>query len=123
MSVQRITFFFVNAYIIKAGDKTVLFDCGAVLEPEKLADFLAEQGVDPKEIDLIVLSHDHFDHMQLLGAWKELTDAPVLCHKNAVEFLTTGKKENLFTFGERAQAYQPFMDFMIASGNPRYHCR
>lgn len=115
MSVQKLFFFFVNAYVIKAGDKTILFDCGAVLEPEKLAGYLEEQGVDPKEIDLIIVSHDHFDHMQLLGAWKELTGAPVMCHKNAVQFLTTGEKENLFTFGTRAQAYQPFMDFMIES--------
>lgn len=115
MSVQRMTFFFVNSYVIKAGDKTILFDCGAILEPEKLADFVAEQGVDPKEIDLIIVSHDHFDHMQLLGAWKELTGAKVLCHKNAAQFLETGEKPNLFTFGKRAQELQPFMDFMIES--------
>ena len=56
MSVKKMTFFFVNSYVIIAGDKTVLFDCGAILEPEKLPAFLEEQGVDPKDIDLIILS-------------------------------------------------------------------
>ena len=115
MSVKKMTFFFVNSYVIKAGDITVLFDCGAILEPEKLPAFLEEQGVDPKDIDLIILSHEHFDHMQLLGAWKMLTDAPVLCHKNAEEFLKTSTKENLYVFGEKALEYQPFMDFMDES--------
>lgn len=115
MSVKKMTFFFVNSYVIKAGDKTVLFDCGAILEPEKLPAFLEEQGVDPKDIDLIILSHEHFDHMQLLGAWKKLTDAPVLCHKNAEEFLKTSTKKNLYVFGEKALEYQPFMDFMDES--------
>lgn len=115
MGVKKLTFFFVNSYVIEAGAKTVLFDCGAILEPEKLPAFLEEQGVNPAEINLIIVSHDHFDHMQLLGAWKELTAAPVLCHKNAAEFLETSKKENLYAFGERAQQYQPFMDFMDES--------
>lgn len=115
MSIQKMTFFFVNAYVIKTGDTTILFDCGAILDPKDLPGFLEEQGVDPADIDLIIVSHDHFDHMQLLGAWKELTDAKVLCHRNAVQFLETGEKENLFTFGERAQAYPPFMEFMEES--------
>lgn len=103
MDVKIMTFFFVSAYVIKAGGKTVLFDCGAILEPEKLSGFLEEQGVDPAEIDLIIVSHEHFDHMQLLGAWKDLIDAPVLCHRNAAGYLETGKKDSLYAFGEKAR--------------------
>ena len=69
MEIKKLTFFFVNAYAIR-GEKTVLFDTGAVLEPEALPEFLNQNGVDPKEIDLIIISHAHWDHFQLVKAWR-----------------------------------------------------
>ena len=44
MDIKKLFFFFVNAYVIK-GEKTILFDTGAVLEPEALPAFCAENGV------------------------------------------------------------------------------
>lgn len=114
MEIKKLTFFFVNAYAIR-GEKTVLFDTGAVLEPEALPEFLNQNGVDPKEIDLIIISHAHWDHFQLVKAWKDLTGAKVLCHKSAVNFISTGNKDNPFDFGPKAQAYPPFMEFMMST--------
>lgn len=114
MEIKKLTFFFVNAYVIK-GEKTVLFDTGAVIDPAELPAYLEENGVDPKEIDMIIVSHAHWDHFQLVKAWKDLTGAPVICHKNAVDFLTTGNKENPFDFGPKALAYPPFTEFMMST--------
>jgi len=114
VEIKKLTFFFVNAYIIK-GEKTVLFDTGGVLPPEELGGYLAQNGVDPKEIDLIIISHGHYDHCMLAKAWKELSGAKILCHKNAVEYLEAGTKENLFTYSQRAKDYQP-MSWLIKMG-------
>ena len=114
--VKELTFFFVNAWIIK-GEKTVLFDTGAVVEPDQLEGFLAENGVDPKEIDYIVISHAHWDHFGLVQKWKELSGAKVICHKNAVEFLKTGKKDFPFDFNytPAPEQYELFKNFMMTT--------
>ncbi len=113
VEIKKLQFFFVNAYVIK-GEKTILFDTGAVIPPEALPGFLEENGVDPKEIDLIVISHAHWDHAQLAKAWKDLTGAKILCHKNAVEALKTGKTG--FVFGTKAKEYQP-LSWMVGMFN------
>ena len=107
MEIKKLFFFFVNAYVITEGEHTILFDTGLLLPPEQIAGLCAENGVDPKKIELIVISHGHYDHCMLAAAWKELTGAKVLCHKDAVDYLRTGKKSPLFTYGERAKNYQP----------------
>ena len=115
MEIKKLLFFFVNAYVIKFGDKTVLFDTGCILPPEQLPGFLEENGVDPKEIDYIIVSHGHFDHCMLAAAWKEITGAKLICHKNAAEAIRTGKYDR-FVYGERAKNYQP-LSWMIGMFN------
>lgn len=116
VEIKKLVFFFVNAYVIK-GEKTILFDTGCLLPPEQLAGYLEENGVDPKEIDLIVISHGHFDHCMLAKAWKELTGAKILCHKNTAEQLKTGKLTPL-VFGEKAKNYQPLSWAIGMFGTP-----
>ena len=107
MEIKKLFFFFVNAYVITEGEHTILFDTGLMLPPEQLPGLCAENGIDPKKIELIVISHGHYDHCMLASAWKELTGAKVLCHKDAVDYMRTGVKSPLFTYGERAKNYQP----------------
>ena len=80
------------------GGKTVLFEAGigaffepkmrerfGVVEPEHvLLDNLSKAGFRHEDIDVVVLSHLHFDHAGgLLGAWKE-GEAAQLLFPNAV---------------------------------------
>ena len=48
------------ACVIETGEATVLFDTGG--NGEILLDNMAKLGFDPQVIDVVVLSHDHFDH-------------------------------------------------------------
>ncbi len=45
---------------IEYGDRTVLFDTGP--DGSSLLNNLAELGLDPEEVDVVVLSHSHGDH-------------------------------------------------------------
>ena len=46
--------------LVRAGDKSILFDTGA--EPQTLLYNMEKLDIEPKDIDLIVLSHAHGDH-------------------------------------------------------------
>ena len=75
-----------RAMLIKDNDKLILCEAGigAFFEPKLKARFgvveknhillesLAEHSIQPKDIDIIILSHLHFDHAGgLLTAWQE----------------------------------------------------
>ena len=66
----------VNAFVIK-GDPVILFDTG--LNTDKTYDELVRQLADISltlnDIDVIVVTHGHRDHMGLLGRLMEETDA------------------------------------------------
>jgi glyoxylase-like metal-dependent hydrolase (beta-lactamase superfamily II) len=65
----------LNCLLIQVGDKNILIDTGAGnkemngkretfgLQPSKLMKNLKDIGVSPKEIDTVVLTHLHFDHV------------------------------------------------------------
>jgi glyoxylase-like metal-dependent hydrolase (beta-lactamase superfamily II) len=66
-----------NAYIVRAGPdatRAVLVDPGE--EPERLLDAASSLGV---EIEAILITHCHFDHIGAVAALAEATGAPVYC--------------------------------------------
>jgi glyoxylase-like metal-dependent hydrolase (beta-lactamase superfamily II) len=57
----------VNAFLVRMPGRTVLVDTGMGKDPEEDSGHLMEQlaaaGVAPSDIDLILITHDHFDHI------------------------------------------------------------
>jgi glyoxylase-like metal-dependent hydrolase (beta-lactamase superfamily II) len=52
-----------NSYLFKGPDRTVLIDAGLNAGFEALAACLTSLGMQPGEIDTIILTHEHFDHI------------------------------------------------------------
>lgn len=50
-----------SSHLLDTGRWKILLDCGAFLEPET-AKYNGQFSFDPKEIDLVILSHAHGDH-------------------------------------------------------------
>ena len=63
---------------------TILFDTGAT--PEGCVDNLDRLGIDPATIDVVVLSHGHYDHVTGLSGLASVLgpkSTPVVAHPNA----------------------------------------
>lgn len=78
----------------------LLVDTGTNASKESYEDLFSAAGINPKDINLIVISHGHSDHFAHVHELKELTDAPVLCHKKAVNALKTGKNQKVIPRNE-----------------------
>lgn len=52
-----------HCYLIKGRPKNVLIDTGTAAGYPKLVGYLLELGLKPSDIHLIILTHEHFDHI------------------------------------------------------------
>jgi hydroxyacylglutathione hydrolase len=52
-----------NAYLVRGKSRTILIDVGLSSNYPHLLTCLAHVGVTPKDIDMVVLSHEHLDHI------------------------------------------------------------
>ena len=78
-----------TCYIIK--DKgAIMVDGGPPKMKHKFLKQLRKFAIDPKEIQLIVLTHGHFDHVGSAKEIKALTGAKIVIHKNDQKDLEQG---------------------------------
>ncbi len=120
----------VNAFLVRMPGRTVLVDTGIGKDPEEDSGHLTEQlaaaGVAPSDIDLILITHDHFDHIGgLLKAdgTRAFPKAVLRVARREHAFWTEDpsrlperlrdrapKLKALFGVYERAGAFRPFDD-------------
>lgn len=67
--------------LIKTGSNTILFDTGS---SGKFADNAKRLGIDLKEVDIVVLSHAHYDHTGGLGRFFQINDTAKVYLKKQV---------------------------------------
>lgn len=97
-----------NCYVI--GDKKV-----AVVDPganaEGIIKFLEKEGL---ELDKILVTHGHFDHVGALCALKRLTGAKVYMHRDDIPMLGNMEKSLGFMIGETPEECE--IDVVLEGG-------
>lgn len=64
-----------NATLVRAGGTAILIDCG--FGPRELARRLAPHGLTPGDLDAILITHEHADHIGGAGAVARRFDVPL----------------------------------------------
>jgi len=67
-----------SIYAIDSGNGIVLIDAGCGLEPELIEANLQGDGIDPRSIKAIVLTHTHADHAGGCRGWKARTQCQII---------------------------------------------
>jgi len=88
--ILTIPFGMVNVFVIK-GQRLILVDTGSARHGEKLVAELGKLGIQPNDIDLIILTHGHEDHIGALPYLKARTHAKVLIHAHDMFSIVEGK--------------------------------
>lgn len=71
-----------NCYILKEGKQALVIDPGG--EPERILEYLEGQNL---EVDAILLTHAHFDHIGALEEIRRKTGADVYLHPKEADWL------------------------------------
>lgn len=79
-----------NCFLL-CGERTILIDAGAWNGMPAFASRMKELNFDPRKIDLILLTHGHWDHITNLSNIRELTGAKVAIHGRDQFMVETGE--------------------------------
>jgi len=110
---------FVYCFLIY-GESVCVVDSGVAGTEKAIFDYLARSGRSPKEIDILVLTHSHPDHIGSAAAIKEATGCTVLAHKAEagwIEDISLQERERPVP-GFSALVWEPVsVDHPIEDGN------
>jgi phosphoribosyl 1,2-cyclic phosphodiesterase len=93
-----------NCSLVETSETRILVDAG--LSARKIEQRLAGVGVRPEQIDGILVTHEHSDHVMALGVWGRRYGTPVYSNSLTAEALkkdTAGVPWRCFVTGTRFQ--------------------
>ena len=79
-----------NAYLVANGKRAILIDAGMKKKEKKFLAALEQMQLSPQDIQLIILTHTHYDHAGSIKALQEITKAKILVHKAEASCLAQG---------------------------------
>ena len=78
-------FFGISSIVlVEAGGKRALFDVGHGVTRRMLVEALDARGLSPRDIDLLVFSHGHFDHVLNMDLFP---DAPIMMGREERDYI------------------------------------
>ncbi|MBZ0216503.1 MAG: MBL fold metallo-hydrolase [Fimbriimonadaceae bacterium] len=100
--------------LIKSGSTRILFDCGHHVTRPALLEALGERGLTPDDIDILFISHLHFDHVLNFDLFPH---ARILVSETEWAYAETPHEKDIFVPGFIRSALES-TDLMIFSGTP-----
>jgi hydroxyacylglutathione hydrolase len=90
-TIHTIPLGFDNAYVLK-DEGVVMIDSGDPKKGKTLLKALEKAAINPDEIQLIILTHGHWDHIGSAAEIKKLTGAKVVLHEKERHWLEESLK-------------------------------
>jgi hydroxyacylglutathione hydrolase len=95
-----------HVYLIDGGDEYALIDSGAGRRPDQILDRIVGDGLDPKRIRHVLLTHAHADHAGGAAVLRERLDVAVAASAEAAAMVRSGEEQAIsLDVARRAGAY------------------
>jgi glyoxylase-like metal-dependent hydrolase (beta-lactamase superfamily II) len=82
--VHRVEDAYTNWYLVEEGGRLTIVDTGVPTSWRSLRDALARLGHDRTQVEAVVLTHGHFDHLGFAERARSELGVPVYVHENDV---------------------------------------
>ena len=82
-----------NSLFVQSDQSKLLIDCGA--SGKKICEALASINSSIEDIDAILITHEHSDHVQSLGLLSKKYNIPIYLNKETFEALSNSQKEKI----------------------------
>lgn len=116
IAVQPVKLGHANIYFIATDYGYIMVDAGVPRMEKQIDAAFEKAGVDPQNVQLIILTHGHMDHVGSVAHAKKITGGDVLCHQSFAQALETGEIE-----AATAQDFTGrFLNFMTGLLGTRY---
>ncbi len=80
-----------NCYLIQ-GEGVIIIDCGPPKQAKRFIKALKKLSLKPEDIQLIIITHGHWDHIGSARDIKELTGAKIAMHRQEKDWLENSLK-------------------------------
>ncbi len=95
-------------YLINFGGRAALVDAGCGFSHDRLLANIRDCGVGPEQIELLLITHCHFDHTGGVASLLKLLNCRTVAHQQEAEFLEIG--DNTATAADwYGSSLQPFV--------------
>ncbi|MDF1571882.1 MAG: MBL fold metallo-hydrolase [Bacteroidales bacterium] len=91
VKIKTVSYANVKGYLLYNKDTVVLVDTGHKNTVKSLLSALSDISKQPSDVDLIILTHTHFDHAGGSREIRELTGAPLAVHREEAGYLQMGR--------------------------------
>lgn len=88
--INRVLFGRCNSFLITSGDNHVLVDNGQTNRLQALKKNLGTLGVTPENLNLMILTHTHFDHAENSAEMVRDYRPVLIVHEDEAKYLATG---------------------------------
>lgn len=103
---------FSNMYMVVEGNHATVID--------PFEDISPGEGLT---VDCILLTHEHYDHISGVNAWKDKTNAPVFCSRPCAGNIQDPRKNLAHYFEEFCELQNWVKISDIPKHNPEYSCK
>lgn len=96
-----------NVFLVAAGDEWLMFDAGSGRSPERALAVLADDGIDPRRIRHLFLTHGHADHSGGAAHWRETLGLEVHAARATAAMVAAGDEAALSVDRARSAGVYP----------------
>jgi hydroxyacylglutathione hydrolase len=101
-----------HVYVIRSGDALAMVDVGVGLGTDLVIENMRRDGLDPKAVRQIFVTHYHVDHAGALKQWRDLTGAKVYASSGSAPAIRAGDAETVGLTQAQKGGYYP-LDYRL----------
>lgn len=110
-----------SVYVVDCGSELVLIDTGAGCEVERIVSNIEKDGLEPKKLSLILLTHGHADHAGGAFYFQEHFNCKVYIGEADADMVESGTERELsLDIAKKSGFYSPDYTFVNCSVTVRF---